>query len=93
MLLKRADDKSKRLALLENLQSSPLLEFRQKKWLKEQLTNLRKGLQGEREADVGLLAPLYTMISGWFGESIDPKISYWFGTSLSTPPQSERRRS
>jgi hypothetical protein len=50
MLLKNADDKSKRLALLEDLQNSPLLDAKQKKWLDEQLINVRKGMQGEREA-------------------------------------------
>lgn len=50
MLLKSADDKSKRLALLENLQASALLDARQKKWLREELIRLRKGVQGEKES-------------------------------------------
>lgn len=50
MLLKSADDKSKRLALLEDLQRSPLLDFTQKKWLKEELMRQKKGIQGERES-------------------------------------------
>jgi hypothetical protein len=50
MLLKSADDKSKRLALLENLQQSPLLDFTQKKWLREELLRLKKGLQGEKDS-------------------------------------------
>jgi len=50
MLLKRVDDKSKRLALLEDLQRSSLLDARQKTWLREELGRLRKGLQGEQES-------------------------------------------
>lgn len=50
MLLKSADDKSKRAALLEELQRSPLLDFTQKKWLSEELIRLKKGIQGERES-------------------------------------------
>lgn len=50
MLLKSADDKTKRIALLEDLQKSTLLDARQKKWLREELGRLRKGLQGERDS-------------------------------------------
>ncbi len=50
MLLKSADDKSKRLALLEDLQRSPLLDFSQKKWLRDELMSTRKGIQGERDS-------------------------------------------
>ncbi len=50
MLLKSADDKSKRLALLEDLQQSALLDARQKLWLREELVRLRKGIQGERDS-------------------------------------------
>jgi len=50
MLLKTADDKSKRLALLEELQRSTLLDARQKKWLREESLRQRKGIQGERES-------------------------------------------
>jgi hypothetical protein len=50
VLLKTADDKSKRLALLEDLQRSPLLDARQKKWLRDELMRLRKGIQGEKES-------------------------------------------
>ena len=50
MLLKPADDKSKRLTLLEDLQKSALLDFRQKKWLREELGRFRKGIQGERDS-------------------------------------------
>lgn len=50
MLIKTADDKSKRLALLEDLQKSPLLDARQKEWLRVELRNLSAGIRGEREA-------------------------------------------
>jgi hypothetical protein len=40
MLIKSANNKAKRLALLENLQKSTLLDPRQKDWLR---TELRKG--------------------------------------------------
>ena len=50
MLIKTADDKSKRLALLESLQTSPKLDARQKSWAREELVRLRRGIQGERDA-------------------------------------------
>ncbi|MCZ4314063.1 nuclease-related domain-containing protein [Comamonadaceae bacterium G21597-S1] len=50
MILKSADDKSKRLALLEDLQRSTLLDFRQKKWLREELVRTRKGIKGEQDS-------------------------------------------
>ena len=50
MALKSADDKSKRLVLLEDLQRSPSLDLSQKKWLREELMRTRKGIQGERES-------------------------------------------
>lgn len=50
MPLKSADDKSKRLALLEDLQRSQALDFTQKKWLRDELMRLKKGIQGERES-------------------------------------------
>jgi hypothetical protein len=50
MLLKSADDKSKRGTLLEELQRSQLLDVRQKKWLREELSRLKKGIQGERDS-------------------------------------------
>ena len=43
MILKSADDKSKRLALLEELQRSQMLDFSQKKWLQEELMRQKKG--------------------------------------------------
>jgi hypothetical protein len=50
MLLKKADDKSKRLALLEDLQLSTLLDASQKKWLRQELIRVRKGMKGERDS-------------------------------------------
>lgn len=50
MLLKSADDKSKRVALLEALQRSPVLETFQKNWLHDELMRLKKGIQGERDS-------------------------------------------
>lgn len=50
MLLKSADDKSKRLTLLEDLQKSPYLDFEQKKWLRDELQRCRKGILGERDS-------------------------------------------
>jgi hypothetical protein len=50
MLLKSADDKSKRLTLLEELQKSTHLDLSQKKWLRDELQRCKKGIQGERES-------------------------------------------
>lgn len=50
MLLKTADDKSKRLALLEDLQRSTMLDAFQKKWLRDELMRQRKGIQGEKDS-------------------------------------------
>jgi hypothetical protein len=50
MLLKSVDDKSKRVALLEELQRSKFLDAYQKNWLREELIRFTKGLQGERES-------------------------------------------
>jgi hypothetical protein len=50
MLIKSADDQSKRLALLESLEQSSLLDGRQKEWLSEQLWALRMGRSGENDA-------------------------------------------
>ncbi|MDP3673125.1 MAG: nuclease-related domain-containing protein [Telluria sp.] len=50
MLLKTADDKSKRLSLLEDLQKSHLLDAKQKTWLRQELGRFRKGIQGERDS-------------------------------------------
>lgn len=50
MLLKSADDKSKRVRLLEDLQQSSQLDARQREWLKEELDRLRKGIAGEKDA-------------------------------------------
>ncbi len=50
MLIKSADDKSRRLALLQDLQKSPMLDAGQKEWLRVELRNLTAGIKGEREA-------------------------------------------
>jgi Nuclease-related domain len=50
MLLKSADDKSKRLTLLEDLQYSQLLDSRQKDWLNKEFWTFKQGLQGERDS-------------------------------------------
>lgn len=50
MLIKSADDKSKRLALLEDLQKSSLLDARQKDWLRDELRRLNAGIKGEQAA-------------------------------------------
>ena len=50
MLLKSADDKSKRMVLLEELEHSQALDSFQKKWLRDELMRMKKGIQGERES-------------------------------------------
>jgi hypothetical protein len=50
MLIKSADDKSKRLLLLEELQKSDRLDERQKTWLREQFWRMKPGLKGEKDA-------------------------------------------
>ena len=50
MLLKSADDKSKRLHLLETLQNADVLDATQRKWLHEEVVRVTKGLQGERDS-------------------------------------------
>ena len=50
MLIKSADDKSKHLDFLEELQFSPVLEKWHKEKLSKELKNLKTGLKGETEA-------------------------------------------
>ncbi|WP_255033862.1 hypothetical protein [Rhodoferax sp. TH121] len=50
MLLKTADEKSKRLALMEDLQKSTLLDIGQKDWLRDELRRCKTGIEGERAA-------------------------------------------
>lgn len=50
MLLKSADDKTRRLTLLGDLQQSPLITASQRKWLREEYARVRKGIQGERDS-------------------------------------------
>jgi hypothetical protein len=50
MLIKTADDKTKRLRLLQDLQASPVLDAQQRDWLKDELWRTKKGIEGERDA-------------------------------------------
>jgi hypothetical protein len=50
MLIKSADDKSRRLALFKSLQESPLINKKQRDWLNDQIFRLKKGMDGERDA-------------------------------------------
>jgi hypothetical protein len=50
MLIKQADDKTKRLRLLEELQASPMLDSRQKDWLKDEYWRVKRGIEGETDA-------------------------------------------
>lgn len=50
MPLKAADDKSKRVKLLEDLQRSSSLDDFQQNWLQRELRNLKTGIAGERDA-------------------------------------------
>lgn len=50
MLIKSADDKSPRLEMLEVLIRQSTLVPAQRRWVRDELMRLRKGIQGEREA-------------------------------------------
>lgn len=50
MLIKSADDKKKRLRLLKELAESDRLDQTQKDWLQKEYRNLRRGIDGERDA-------------------------------------------
>ena len=50
MLIKVADDHSKRLALIESLQNDPTLNRKQHEWLQSQMWALRHGAKGESNA-------------------------------------------
>jgi hypothetical protein len=50
VILKSADDKSKRLRLLESLCDAPVLDAKQKDWARQELDRQRKGIQGEKSA-------------------------------------------
>lgn len=43
MLIKTADDKQRRLRLLEELQRSPLLDARQRDWLQDERMRCQQG--------------------------------------------------
>lgn len=51
MLIKLADDKSRRPALLQDLLQSPLLDARQKDWLRDEQRRCKAGMEGERGAE------------------------------------------
>lgn len=46
MLIKTADDKQRRLRLLEELQRSPLLDARQRNWLQDEDVCPAVGIEG-----------------------------------------------
>ena len=50
MILKQADDRSRRVALLRELQQSTNLDAFQRNWLRDELQRLERGIQGERDA-------------------------------------------
>ena len=50
MLIKSADDKSKRLRLLEELRHAPVLDTRQRDWLSDEHKRVKGGIEGERDA-------------------------------------------
>lgn len=50
MIIKKADDKTKRLNLLNELTQSDRLDARQRQWAEEELFRLKRGIEGERDA-------------------------------------------
>lgn len=50
MLIKEADDKTRRLAMLGELRQSSLLDRRQQDWLRDEHHRLSRGLRGEQDA-------------------------------------------
>lgn len=50
MIIKSADDKRKRLALLADLKNSPMLDAYQRNWLNDELIRTHRGIEGERDA-------------------------------------------
>lgn len=50
MLIKSADDKTKRLKLLESLADSDRLDERQRDWLRAEYKRAQRGIAGERDA-------------------------------------------
>lgn len=79
MLIKSADDKAKRLRLLEDLQQSPHLDARQKEWLAKELKNTRTGMRGERDAahyiDNTLATSKYSMTLHDLRFSVDGEVA------------------
>lgn len=50
MIIKHADDKTKRLNLLAEHAKSERLDARQRQWIEDELLRLKRGMQGERDA-------------------------------------------
>lgn len=50
LIIKKADDKTKRLDLLSDLRKSPLLNADQLGWLDDEIKRVRRGIEGERDA-------------------------------------------
>ncbi len=50
MIIKHADDKTKRLNLLAELTQSDRLDARQRQWCDDEIMRLKRGIQGERDA-------------------------------------------
>lgn len=50
MILKHADDKSRRIEFLEQIRKSTLLDARQKSWIDDELNRTKRGIEGERDA-------------------------------------------
>lgn len=50
MIIKHADDKTKRLNLLTELTQSNRIDVRQREWVSDELMRLKRGIQGERDA-------------------------------------------
>lgn len=50
MIIKHADDKTKRLNLLTELTKSDRLDARQRQWAEDELVRTKRGIEGERDA-------------------------------------------
>lgn len=50
MIIKNADDKTKRLNLLTELTKSDRLDARQRQWAEDELVRMKRGIEGERDA-------------------------------------------
>lgn len=79
MIIKQADDKAKRLAMLAELKQSTRLSANQRDWLDDELMRLRRGIEGEREAAFYIdsyldihrtCAPLSLAFGPFFGQEV-----------------------